>query len=106
MAAKSKFFNKKTVIDGFKFDSQKEAAHYCYLKARQHIGQISDLKLQVRFPLKMCDKLICHYVADFTYIENGVLIIEDVKSAFTKKNPVYRLKKKMMLVSGYEIKEV
>ena len=47
------------------------------------------------------------YVADFVYEENGAKVVEDVKSPITRKNPIYKLKKKMMMyVHGIEVKEV
>lgn len=65
-------------------------------------GIISDLKTQVRFeivPKKNGNKRVRYYVADFTYTENGKRIIEDTKSPITKKNPVYSLKKALVLVN-------
>ncbi len=50
--------------------------------------------------------VICKYVADFTYVENGQQVIEDVKSPITRLNPVFRLKKKMLAAMGVEIQEV
>ena len=70
----SKFFNRKTEIDGIKFDSNKEANRYCELFLMQKAGLISDLRRQVRFELipnqYMDGKLIerrVEYVADFVY---------------------------------------
>lgn len=68
----------------------------------QASGMIKNLVLQPRFyffmdgkPIKANDKgsrQIC-YVADFQYEENGKTIVEDVKSSFTEKDPVFRIKK-------------
>jgi hypothetical protein len=61
----------------------------------------------VRFPIRVNGVVVCRYVADFVYIENGAQIVEDVKSAHTKTLAVYRLKKKLMAaVYGCEITEV
>ena len=47
------------------------------------------------------------YVADFQYVENGKLVVEDVKSKITQENPVYRIKKHLMMsVHGIEINEI
>lgn len=47
------------------------------------------------------------YVADFVYMENGKQVVEDVKSDITRANPVYKIKKKMLMyVHGIEITEV
>jgi hypothetical protein len=50
---------------------------------------------------------VCKYISDFVYLENGQKIVEDVKSEYTRKLPVYRLKKKLVkAVHGIDIKEV
>ena len=124
----SKYLNKKTEIDGIIFDSRKEANYYLYLKQKEREGEISNLQLQVPFevipavygekvihlktkdkPVKYCIQKAAHYVADFVYIETvtGKKVVVDVKSEITRKNPEYRLKKKMMLAfNGIEIEEV
>lgn len=91
-----KYRNKKTCIDGFTFDSRKEARRYTELKSLQMAGEISMLELQVRFPLEVNGQKICDYVADFVYMENGMQVVEDVKSEATSKLPIYRIKKKLM----------
>lgn len=98
----SKYRSQKTSSDGIVFDSKREACRYSELKFLQSIGEISDLQLQVVFQLTDC-----RYVADFCYTrKDRIKITEDVKSAHTKKLPVYRLKKKMMLSQlGITIKE-
>jgi hypothetical protein len=46
----------------------------------------------------------CHYIADFTYMENGNLVVEDTKGFRTKD---YIIKRKLMLyLCGIRIKEV
>ena len=50
---------------------------------------------------------VCTYIADFTYEELGGVVVEDVKSEFTRKDPVYRLKNKLMKAChGIDIREV
>lgn len=96
---KSKYGNKKTTLDGFVFDSKKESNRYFNLKLKMLSGLITDLQVQVEFQLSTCK-----YIADFTYYENGVYVVEDVKG---HKTAIYRLKKKMMFEElGIEIKEV
>ena len=104
----NKFRNIKTIVDGIKFDSKKEALRYGQLKLLKHGGIISAFEIQVRFPIMFEGKKICTYIADFiTYDMKGNRTIEDCKSDFTRKNPVYRLKKKMMnIINGLEIIEV
>lgn len=103
----NKFKNTKIEVDGIKFDSIKESKRYGTLKLLQKAGEISDLKLQVRMDILVSDKKIAVYIADFTYMEKGSYVVEDVKSDFTRKNPVYRLKKKLIeAIYNLKIKEV
>lgn len=96
----------KTVVDGIKFDSKVEAARYSSLKLLEKAGEITDLELQPAFPVAVESKKICTYKADFSYIEDGKRIVEDVKSPITAKHPVYRLKKKLVeAIYNIEIKE-
>ena len=103
-----KYKNKKTVYDGITFDSKKEAKRYNELKMMERAKAITDLKWQVPFTLidksKYGRKI--KYLADFTYYENGLLVVEDVKSSVTKTQ-LYRLKKRLLAERyGIEIKEV
>tara|TARA_Y100000114_G_C11712194_1_gene304066 strand:+ start:749 stop:1066 length:318 start_codon:yes stop_codon:yes gene_type:complete len=91
----NKYKNIKTIVDGIKFDSKKEANRYCDLLHLERCGYITQLRLQPDFPLMVNGKKIGKYVADFSYIQNGVKIIEDVKSKATM-TPVYRMKKKIL----------
>lgn len=105
---KSKYRNTKTEVDGIVFDSKKEAARWLELKALEASGKISRLCRQVRVPLKVNGIVVAHWVADFEYQESVLdpLVWEDVKSDFTRKLPLYRLKKKMVkAIYGVDIKE-
>lgn len=103
----SKYGNKKT--NGF--DSKYESKVAAQLQARQLAGEISDLKYQVRFELvpaqfvnKRCVERSCTYVADFTFIEDGALVVADAKGF---RDPVYRLKKKLMrALRGIAVREL
>lgn len=106
MKGRSKFGNVKTVVDGLPFDSKKEAARWVELVALQRAGKINGLRRQVRIPIRVNDVIVFRYVADFVYVERGQRVVEDVKSSFTRMNPVYRLKKKMLAAMGIEIREV
>lgn len=106
---KSKYGNHPVVVDGVRFDSEKEYARWCDLKLLEKAGVIKDLKRQVPFELQPAfyhkGKRIqaIKYVADFTYTdEDGNYIIEDSKGVRTRE---YIMKQKMMLFRGYEIKE-
>ena len=98
-----KFKNKKTEIDGHRFDSKAEARRYEELKILAQTHKIEELCLQVPFELipsqyenGRCIERSCKFVADFTYMENGQLIVEDVKSLATI-TPAYIIKRKLML---------
>jgi hypothetical protein len=46
------------------------------------------------------------YIADFVYSREGIVIIEDVKSKFTATDPVYRIKKKLLMYSIKECEDI
>lgn len=103
---KNKYGAKKlTAPDGQKFDSVKEFHRWGCLRLLERAGRITDLKRQVSFELipKQDGERACTYVADFTYYEDGKLVVEDCKGF---KTDVYRIKKKLMLwVHGISIRE-
>jgi hypothetical protein len=128
-SGRSKYRSTKVTVtlpDGTEhtFDSRKEARRYEELRVRQQAGEISDLRLQVKYVLippqhepdiigkrggVKKGKLIereCSYIADFVYQEDGETVVEDVKSPITR-TPVYRLKRKLLLyVHGIRVHEV
>lgn len=100
----SKYFNRKVVFDGFKFDSKKEAERYAQLVLMQKGGLIKNLKLQPEFVLidsfiyKKKKQRETKYIADFLYFDNQKrsYVVEDVKSAYlARTNALYKLKRKM-----------
>lgn len=102
----NKYGNIKTVIDKIKFDSKKEAERYLVLKDMLKHKEISNLELQPKFLLQdsfrymnKTERKIC-YIADFKYIKDGQIIVEDVKG---KKTDVYKLKKKLFLFRNRDI---
>lgn len=105
---KNKYHNVKVMVDGIKFDSKKESVRYGQLKLLKHGGVISEFQTQVKFQIQFEGIKICTYIADFVHFDMlGNRTIEDCKSEFTRKNPVYRLKKKMMkIINKLEIMEV
>lgn len=123
-----KYNNTKVEIDGIKFDSKKESQRNSYLELMQKQGLISDLKRQVVFELiptiyedkvvhlKTKDKIVKRvaqksvtYKADFTYIKDGQLVVEDVKASasYAALDKTFILKEKMMrYFHGIVIKRV
>lgn len=104
---KQKYGNQKVIIDGIEFDSKKEARRYQELKIRALAGDIWDLKFQEEFPLVVNGITVAVYRSDFTYQTAFGKVVEDVKSAITRRNPVYRLKNKLMnACHGIKITEI
>lgn len=112
---KSKYRNEKVTFQGISFDSKKELQRYLFLLDAERRGVISDLQRQVKFELipaiteeyvehlKTKDKiktrtlqLSVTYICDFTYIKDGQMVIEDVKSSPSMLTKEYQLKKKML----------
>lgn len=102
----SKYGNRKLKApDGQVFDSVKEYHRWGCLRLLERAGEITDLKRQVKFELipKQDGMRACNYVADFTYYQDGKLVVEDCKGY---KTEAYKLKKKLMLwVHGIRIHE-
>lgn len=103
---RNKYGAQKTDVDGIRFDSKREATRYQDLKVMELAGVISDLKLQVTYPLVVEGIKIADYRCDFEYLEDGQKVVEDTKSDFTRKLLWYRMKKKLMLaLHSIEIRE-
>lgn len=104
----AKYRNTKVEVDGLTFDSAKEARRYGELRLMERAGEIRLLRLQECFPLLVNGTKVASYVSDFAYVrtKDDVQVIEDVKSDFTRKLPLYRLKCKMMAAMGLKIVEV
>ena len=124
----SKYKNKKVFLpDGTVFDSEKEYKRWCELRLLEKAGVIKNLQRQVPFVIfptqyeevarfskktgkqlksktKVAEK-VCLYYADFTYLENENLVVEDVKSEATRTE-LYKIKRKLLLERyGIKIKE-
>lgn len=114
MTYRSKYHNKKIVLDGIEFDSKVEALRWCDLKVLNKAGHITNLERQVEFELipsqkdpatgKHAERAV-KYVADFVYNDkDGNMVVEDVKGVKTKD---YIIKRKLMLYKyGVRIREV
>lgn len=105
----NKYHNKKVELDGFTFDSIAESQRYGELKLLQMAGEISDLRLQTEFLVfdgfKHRGKKYqaIHYTDDFDYIENGVMVVEDVKSPGSKMARDFGIRVKLLLKRYPEI---
>lgn len=94
-----KYNARAVTVDGHRFASQAEARRYAELRLLERAGEIRDLRLQPAYVLqagfrhprtgrKIRPVL---YVGDFRYVENGQVVVEDVKGHETA---VWRLKQK------------
>ena len=95
-AKKPRYRNRKTEVDGVIFDSKKEAKRWNDLKIMQKKGEISALERQPKYSIEHNGVKICKVRPDFFYLQNGEAVIEDVKSPATRKDPVYRIKFKLL----------
>lgn len=122
MEKQRKYRNKKIIIDGIQFDSKKEAKRYRELRLLEGAGVIEKLERQVEYvlipeqrefnareiytkgpkkgsfkPGKLLERKLV-YIADFVYMKNGKVIVEDVKGY--RDGGAYRvfvIKRKLML---------
>lgn len=107
---RNKYGAKKIEVNGEKFDSKLEYSRWCELVMLKKAGVISELKRQVPFILAPSVKFYdekrslppMKYISDFTYMENGVLVVEDAKGVQT---PDFRMKRRLMItVHGIQIR--
>lgn len=120
----NKYSNRKVVVDGVTFDSKREANRYQELLFLERVGEIKNLKTQVKYTLipsqfekvwnprknaferGKCLERECSYVADFVYIDlkTGDIVVEDTKGFKTKD---YIIKRKLMLYThDIKIREI
>ena len=95
---KPKYNNVKITVNGIKFASKGEANRYCNLMLLVRGKVIKDLELQPKFLLQSSFKKngkthrAINYIADFKYIENEKIVIEDFKGMETE---VFKIKRKL-----------
>jgi len=104
----SKYNNKKTIVDGQEFDSQRESIRHGELRLLQHADEITALNTQVWFLLepKNDKNRASYYVADFTYydLKRKEFVVEDAKGVRTQ---LFVNKKKAMYNKyGIDVREV
>lgn len=122
---KTKYGNVKLVNAFGKFDSKREYERFLFLMQLEREGKISSLQRQVKYELlppiyseevvvgvrktkvkKTLQQHATTYTADFVYVENGELVVEDVKISPKMLPPEYVLKKKMLYYfHGIKIRE-
>lgn len=103
-------------------DSRKECEYGRTLATLERLGQVRNVRRQVAYELAPAVRLAgedrakpaIRYVADYVFEERREALVPywvtrvvDVKSAITRRNPVYRLKKHLMkAVHGVDVTEV
>lgn len=93
---RSKYGNKKVMIDGILFDSKREGDYYAELKLREKAGEVVGVEMQRPFALLgSAGLLMATYKADFCFWDNVADRFRciDVKGFATKE---FKLKRKMM----------
>lgn len=109
-------FKHKVTYKGIEFDSRDEMMRYIDLCDKERRGEIEGLRRQISFTLiprqskmvvkhlKTKDKLVekflenpAIYTCDFLYKENGVYVIEDLKSFYTRQETDWPLRRKLMV---------
>ena len=96
----TKYNSRRVTIDGYTFDSVRESQRYGELKLMEKAGEIRNLdvhpeiELQPRF-FYLGERIrAIKYEADFSYVENGMKVFEDLKGCETQ---LFRVKWKMLL---------
>lgn len=97
----NKYGNKKVFVDNHQFDSKFEAKRHGFLRILEKQGEIQNLRRQVPYKLVVDGLLICTYIADYVYEQNGKTIVEDAKGVVTRE---FRIKQKLMkAIHGIDI---
>ena len=111
---RGKVSHERVTVGGIVFDSQAEAERYRVLRVMENSGQITDLVCHPRWEIIPEQRPEGHrpfrparYTADFSYIRDGKLVVEDVKSEYTRQEEDYILRRKLMLlVHGIYVEEI
>ena len=114
-AEEPKYRNVKMEYEGMAFDSKRELKRYLFLRDAERRGEISMLERQKEYELipavtreveqklktkvkikKVTEQKATKYRADFVYVKDGEVVVEDVKIAPHMIPADYRLKEKLM----------
>lgn len=96
----TKYHNRRVTLDGYVFDSQAEAWRWGELVLLERAGEIHDLRVHPSYLLQPGFKVggkpyqPITFVADFEYVKEGRVIVEDVKKFET---PGWKIKCKLFL---------
>lgn len=108
MRKRPKYNNRKIERADGKFDSKREYTVWLKLKRQEEMGLIENLQRQVPFVLIPKSKFgrEIKYVADYVYnySNSEQIVVLDLKSEITEKNPVFKLKARLFAEKyGFEI---
>ncbi len=128
MRSRAKYGNKRLTIDGVTWDSKREYQRWLALRQAEKDGLISELERQPKYELvpaikekyvkhlktkdKVCERtaqLPITYTADFRYIKDGNVVVEDVKASphMAALDPKFLIKEKLFRWKfGFPIKRV
>lgn len=90
---KNKFHAVKTTVGTETFDSKGEAAWFMGLTARERVGEVRNLRRQVKYALEANGVQVASYVADAVYEEKqGGKWVEVVADFKGTRLPIFNLK--------------
>jgi hypothetical protein len=92
----NKYFNKRVTVDGIPFDSKAEAARFGELMLLHKAKAICGLVVHKSYPLEVNGTTIGKYEADFVYLRDGELVVEDVKAANGHETALFKWKRRHM----------
>ena len=99
-----KYSAKKVTLDGYTFDSKAEGRRYEELKLLVSGRKIHGLETHPKFFVVINGQEVCKIIMDFSYYQDGKLVVEDVKGVRTQ---TYRLKKRLLEAThGIKIIEI
>ena len=112
---RSKYYSKKVIYDGIKFDSKKEGEYYLKLKMLEKSGLIKNLELQKEYLLQDSFKIngktirAIKYIADFVYYDttDQKEHIVDIKGSKRTMTEAFKIKTKLFAYKyGREIEVI
>lgn len=107
-AAGNKYGAKRAQCGDHWHASLTERARCFVLQHRERVGEIRDLRRHTAWPLKVNGMEVGRYTDDASYyLPDGTFVVEDVKSAATRRETAYRLRRKLFrAVYGFDITEI
>lgn len=101
-----KWRNQKVQVDGYTFDSKREAQYYAELRLREKAGEITKIVVHPPYALIVNGLIVGKYTPDFQFLENERVRVIDVKSP-ASKTEAYQLRKRVFeAVHGLHVEEV